>query len=46
LLSEPLYVTGNYEQDMQPFYEFFSKVQGVKKDWLKQWEATGVISRE
>jgi len=46
LLSEPLYVTGNYERDMESFYKFFSQVHGVKKDWLKQWEATGVISRE
>ncbi|KAB7728404.1 glycerol acyltransferase [Rudanella paleaurantiibacter] len=43
ILSEPLYVTGNYEQDMLPFYEFFSKVPGKKKTWLKRWEATGVM---
>lgn len=44
ILSKPLYVTGNYEQDMIPFYQFFSQVHGVKKDWLKQWEDTGIIS--
>lgn len=42
-LSKPLYVTGDYKKDMLPFYEFFSQVQGVKKDWLKQWEDTGII---
>lgn len=46
LLSEPLYVTGDYERDMEPLYAFFSQVHGVKKDWLTQWEATGVISRD
>ncbi|GAB4037697.1 1-acyl-sn-glycerol-3-phosphate acyltransferase [Spirosoma jeollabukense] len=43
LLSEPIYVMGDYEKDMLPFYEFFSQVQGVKKDWLKRWEDTGII---
>ena len=43
LLIEPLYVTGDYSTDMVPFYEFFSHVQGVKKDWLIKWEETGVI---
>lgn len=42
IFSEPLYMTGNYEQDMIPFYEFFSQIP-VKKTWLKNWEATGVI---
>ncbi|GAB3896204.1 1-acyl-sn-glycerol-3-phosphate acyltransferase [Spirosoma agri] len=45
VLGEPIYVTGNYEQDMIPFYEFVSEIHGVKKDWLKKWEATGVIER-
>ncbi|GAB3951494.1 lysophospholipid acyltransferase family protein [Spirosoma harenae] len=43
ILSKPLYVTGDYQRDMIPFYEFFSTIQGQKKDWLKQWEETGVI---
>ena len=43
ILSEPVYLTGNYEKDMLPFYQFFSQVHGIKKDWLKKWEATGVI---
>ncbi|RYF67372.1 MAG: glycerol acyltransferase [Cytophagaceae bacterium] len=44
LLSEPLYVTDNYETDMLPLYKFFSQVHGIKKDWLKQWEETGMIA--
>ena len=43
LLSEPLYVTGNYEQDMIPFYEFFSQIPNVKKTWMKNWQESGVI---
>ena len=45
LLSEPVYVTGNYEKDMLPFYQFFAQVHGIKKDWLTRWEETGIITR-
>ncbi|WP_020595237.1 1-acyl-sn-glycerol-3-phosphate acyltransferase [Spirosoma panaciterrae] len=44
IFSEPVYVTGNYEADMVVFYEFFSNIHGIKKDWLKEWEETGIIS--
>ncbi|WP_461103399.1 1-acyl-sn-glycerol-3-phosphate acyltransferase [Spirosoma koreense] len=43
VLGEPLYVTGSYQQDMIPFYRFFAQVHGVKKDWLRDWEKTGLI---
>lgn len=43
IVGEPIYVTGKYETDMIPFYEFFSQVQGIKKDWLKDWEQTGIM---
>lgn len=43
VLGEPLYMSGNYEQDMRPFYEFYHHIQGERKDWLKQYEATGTI---
>lgn len=43
ILGEPIYATGNYEDDMVPFYQFFSQVHGNKKDWLKQWEETGLM---
>ncbi|PRY34716.1 acyltransferase-like protein [Spirosoma oryzae] len=43
LLSEPLYVTGDYQRDMLPFYQFFAQVHGKKKDWLLRWEKTGII---
>jgi 1-acyl-sn-glycerol-3-phosphate acyltransferase len=43
VLGEPIHVTGNYEQDMLPFYEFFSKIPGKKKTWLTNWEKTGVM---
>jgi 1-acyl-sn-glycerol-3-phosphate acyltransferase len=43
VLGEPLYFTGNYQKDILPFYEFFSRIHGEKKDWLKTWEETGVI---
>ncbi|MVM35808.1 glycerol acyltransferase [Spirosoma sp. HMF4905] len=43
LLGDPIYATSNYATDMIPFYEFFSQIHGVKKDWLKHWEETGEI---
>ncbi|MBO0929619.1 1-acyl-sn-glycerol-3-phosphate acyltransferase [Fibrella aquatilis] len=43
VLSEPLYLTGNYAADMLPFYTFFSQVSDVKKAWLSHWEETGEI---
>ncbi|QDK82188.1 glycerol acyltransferase [Spirosoma sp. KCTC 42546] len=43
IIGTPLYTTGNYSADMIPFYEFFSQIHGIKKDWLKQWEETGII---
>ncbi|RCR70772.1 1-acyl-sn-glycerol-3-phosphate acyltransferase [Larkinella punicea] len=44
VLSEPLYMTGDYQKDMRPVYEFFSQIQGKKKEWLKRYEQTGLIS--
>lgn len=44
ILSEPMYMTGNYEQDMRAIYDFFLQVQGVRKDWLQHYAETGEIS--
>ncbi|GAB3978453.1 lysophospholipid acyltransferase family protein [Spirosoma terrae] len=46
LLGPPIQATGNYEADMIPFYAFFSEVHGIKKDWLKSWEETGLIQEK
>lgn len=43
VLSEPLYVTGDYQQDMRPFYEFFARLSPPHKTWLRNWKATGEI---
>lgn len=43
ILGKPLYTTGDYVSDMVTFYEFFSRVRGVKKEWLERWETTGII---
>ncbi|HEX9957553.1 MAG TPA: 1-acyl-sn-glycerol-3-phosphate acyltransferase [Fibrella sp.] len=43
MLSEPLYVTGDYQRDMLPFYQFFASLAEPHKTWLRNWEATGVI---
>ena len=38
ILSEPFYVTGDMEKDMQYIAEFFLQVHGPRKDWLKAYE--------
>ncbi len=38
-----IYPTGNYKEDMKPFYEFYSKLNAPKKDWVLAYEATGEI---
>jgi len=43
VLSEPLYLTGDYQKDMLPLYEFFLKIGGRRKDWLQKYADTGVI---
>ena len=43
VLSELIYVTGDYQRDMLPFYQFFSELAEPKKTWLHNWEATGEI---
>lgn len=44
VLSNPYYVTGDYQQDMQFIYAFFSRIPGKRKSWMKQYEENGVIS--
>jgi 1-acyl-sn-glycerol-3-phosphate acyltransferase len=41
VLSEPLYVTGDFERDMLPFYQFFAALAAPQKTWLKNWIKTG-----
>ncbi len=43
VLSAPIYVTGDYQRDMLPFYQFFASLAEPHKTWLRNWEATGVI---
>ncbi|MFC5408120.1 1-acyl-sn-glycerol-3-phosphate acyltransferase [Larkinella bovis] len=43
-LSEPLWMTGDFENDVRPVYEFFSRIQGQRKTWLKRYEETGIIA--
>ena len=45
VIGQPLYPTGNYAVDMKPVYAFYAQIHGVKKDWIKRWEETGVIEQ-
>ncbi len=36
-------VTGDYVKDMKPFYDFYLTIQSPKKEWLQNYEQTGVV---
>lgn len=38
ILSEPFYVTGDTEKDLQQIADFFLQIPGPRKDWLKAYE--------
>lgn len=43
IVREPLYLTGNYQQDMKQLYDFYSSTGSVHKSWLKEYQRTGII---
>ncbi|MBO0936782.1 1-acyl-sn-glycerol-3-phosphate acyltransferase [Fibrella sp. HMF5335] len=43
VLSDPIYLTGDFQRDMLPFYQFFAQHSGPHKTWLLNWLATGDI---
>ena len=42
-ISEPIYLTGNYQEDMRPVYAFYAALPDPHKTWLRHWEQTGII---
>ncbi|MEZ0607372.1 1-acyl-sn-glycerol-3-phosphate acyltransferase [Fibrella sp. WM1] len=43
VLSEPMYMTGDFQRDMLPFYQFFAQLAPPHKTWLTNWMKTGII---
>ena len=43
VVSEPVYLKNNYQEDMKVIYDFYLTVQGKRKTWIKNYEETGVI---
>ncbi len=43
VIREPLYLTGDYQEDMRDFYDFYLTIQGPRKTWLKNYALTGEI---
>ncbi len=39
ILSEPFYTTGDFDKDKLEIALFFDKINGVKKDWIKNYLA-------
>lgn len=44
VIREPLYLTGNLDEDLQIVYQFYTTIQGRHKTWLKNFGSTGRIS--
>lgn len=43
VISDPIYLTGNFQKDMKLIYDFYLTIQGPKKTWLKEYAKTGQI---
>ena len=43
IFTDPIYPTGNYAKDMKPMYDFFLSIKGPKKQWLLDYERTGIV---
>lgn len=43
IIGPVIYPTGNYKEDMKPFYDFNLGLDAERKSWLKRYAETGVI---
>ena len=43
VIREPLHLTGDYQRDMEHFYDFYLTIQGPRKSWLQAYAETGEI---
>jgi len=43
VISEPIVLQNDFEKDMKVIYDFYLTIQGERKTWLKNYEATGSI---
>ncbi|GAB3165149.1 1-acyl-sn-glycerol-3-phosphate acyltransferase [Telluribacter humicola] len=42
-VRSPLYLTGNYQQDMRELYDFYLSADSIHKSWLQEYKRTGNI---
>jgi 1-acyl-sn-glycerol-3-phosphate acyltransferase len=45
VVSEPMYLTNDYETDIKAIYDFYLTIGGKRKTWLKNYEKTGRIEK-
>lgn len=43
VISEPVFLTGDFEADLSTVYRFYTTIQGKHKTWLKNFEETGTV---
>lgn len=43
IIGPIIYPTGNYVEDMKPYYEFYLSLDAPRKTWLKRYAETGEI---
>ncbi|GHB72740.1 1-acyl-sn-glycerol-3-phosphate acyltransferase [Persicitalea jodogahamensis] len=43
VIREALYLSGDYQKDMQAFYDFYLTIEGPRKTWLNNYVETGEI---
>lgn len=43
VINDPIYLTGDFQQDMKVIYDFYVTIQGHKKTWLQEYIRTGHI---
>ena len=45
VISEPIYLQNDFQQDMKVIYDFYLSIHGERKTWIKNYERTGFIAK-
>lgn len=45
VISEPIHLTGNFQEDMPGIYNFYLQIPGKQKTWLRNYAESGLIQK-